>query len=709
MSGTSVGRLGQTLGGRYQLLAVVGSGASAEVYHARDTRLDRSVAIKQLRSGYTDDPRFLKLFRSEATLAAQLTHPNIMTVFDWSDDADGLDGGPYLVTQLLPGGTLRSVLNQAGTYDEDGNIVRPGTLSIAQVAFIGLQASQGLAFAHEQGLVHRDVKPANLLFGRDGRVHIGDFGIARAVAEAAWTEPEGVLIGTARYAAPEQATDAQIDGVADIYSLTLCLVEALTGDIPLIRENALGTMVQRQSTDVPVDDEWGPLADVLAWGGQAESEDRASSAEFLDAMLSACRELPDPEPLVLLDLTENPIVEHDTSAYAETGAGVGGQPAPNVRFDTGGALVITDDDASDLHLPPRGLSQEEGGGSAAAGQEARSANEAFWGDDYTADTGKPARPPRRRGLRWLKRVVLLLLGLALAGGAVVAGVVLAESRQEIVTIDVRFPTFEVADYATMTAAQVEQEVTPLGWQVRATQRHQDGTEIGDLLTQRPAAGTTLEPGSEQLIELEYSLGPEMRVVPQLVGGSYDDGAASLASLSLTVGDVSEQHDEQVAAGVVLEAMVDGEAVEPGVELVTGSVVDLVVSSGPAPRKIPDVASMTQDQATKAISDAGLKFAIEEEFSTSVTEGALIRQSPDSGKFLPRGGTVTIVVSKGLPFVDVPTVVGMTTGAATTELEDAGFRVTGVVGSPSQPVVRTDPTEGSSLRLGSRITIYTEEG
>ena len=161
-------------------------------------------------------------------------------MFDWSADADGVDGGAYIVTEMLGGGTLRHVLNAEGPLDA------------AQVAVIGLQAAKGLAFAHEQGLVHRDIKPANLLFGVDGRVYIGDFGIARAVARAAWTEPEGVLIGTARYAAPEQATPGGINGLVDVYSLTVCMIEALTGEVPLVKENALSTMVHRQIVGLPV-------------------------------------------------------------------------------------------------------------------------------------------------------------------------------------------------------------------------------------------------------------------------------------------------------------------------------------------------------------------------------------------------------------------------------------------------------------------------
>ena len=358
---------GHVLGDRYELRALIGSGSSAEVFHATDMRLGRDVAVKRLRSGYANDPRFLKLFRAEAQLAAQLSHPNLLTIFDWSDDPET---GPFIVTEMLRGGTLRSLLN------------RTGVLTAPQVAFIGLQTAQGLAFAHEQGLVHRDIKPANLLFGHDGRVHVADFGIARAVAQAAWTEPEGVLIGTARYAAPEQAKVGRVDGLADVYSLTLCLMEALTGEVPLERENALATMVLRQTDDVPVaaiigefvaDSEqrelYEPLIEPLALAGQALPEHRSDAGELLDGLLRAVQELPDPAPLPLDDLTDYRAESAD----------------PNVHFGSNGELIIDTDDGSDLRLAGPPAATDEGHQPMPVDPEAST---------FGPGDGGPARPSR---------------------------------------------------------------------------------------------------------------------------------------------------------------------------------------------------------------------------------------------------------------------------------------------------------------------------
>jgi len=213
------------LGGRYRLLSLIGSGASAKVYRANDTTLGREVAVKILHPGLAADGPFRRRFETEARHAAALNHPNLLAIYDW-DDSNRV----YIVTELLAGGSLREILDSGPP------------LTISQALLVGLEASQGLAHAHDEGFVHRDIKPANLLFNSAGRLSVADFGIARAVAEASWTEPEGALIGTARYAAPEQALGRGVDGRADVYALALTLIEAVTGEVPLVGSSPLATI-----------------------------------------------------------------------------------------------------------------------------------------------------------------------------------------------------------------------------------------------------------------------------------------------------------------------------------------------------------------------------------------------------------------------------------------------------------------------------------
>lgn len=677
------------LGDRYELVSVIGSGASAEVYHATDLRLNRGVAVKQLRSDLSQDRRFQKLFRAEAHLAAQLSHPHIVTVFDWSDDADGVDGGAYIVTELLGGGTLRDVLDNGGP------------LTHSQAAFVGLQAAQGLAFAHEQGLVHRDIKPANLLFGVDGRVRIADFGIARAVVEAAWTEPEGVLMGTARYASPEQAVVASVGSQADVYSLALCLFECLTGKVPLVRDSPLGTMQLRQTESIPPDDALGALTDAILGAGIADPERRWRATDLLGELLEVCQTLPDPEPLALIDLTDD-------------------RPTPdaNVRFNTAGDVVIIGDDgASDIALEAAAASHP--GYSETVVGDTNTALSPQFGAEPVDDQGQQddlpfdqecdfdsefdddlVAPKARRSGLMAGAIFLLLTGAAAAGGWYYF-------TQQIPTetISLGIPTFEVEDFTvTGSLEEIKSQAAERGLQVTVTERYQDGTEPGDILSQTPPADQTMSPGDE--LTIEVSLGPELRIVPDIVGQIEQDATTAIVGAKLRVGTVEERADEEVEAGVVLEASIAGSTAIPQAEFITGTAIDLVVSSGPAPRIVPSLVGLTSDGATAALQGTGLTLATSEEFSTTVAEGEIISMSPEASSSVPRGTEITVVISKGKPFIEVPDVIGLPAAEAADKLEAAGFEVIDTVGAPNGEVLGTDPPSGESYRLGKEIVILT---
>ncbi|MGH9127370.1 MAG: protein kinase domain-containing protein, partial [Acidimicrobiales bacterium] len=239
-----VEHVGRVLGDRYRLTRPLGTGASAHVYVAEDVTLRRRVAVKLLHPALAGDEAFLRRFRAEAQVVAALRHSNIVRVYDWGE----ADGSPYLVMELLEGGSLRSLLDR-------GQLLSP-----SQAAKVGADVARALDYAHRRGLVHRDVKPANLLFDDEGQVSVADFGLARALAEASWTEPAGAVLGTARYAAPEQISGGGLlDGKADVYSLALVLVEAVTGTVPFAADTTIGTLMGRVNKDLPVPQELGPL------------------------------------------------------------------------------------------------------------------------------------------------------------------------------------------------------------------------------------------------------------------------------------------------------------------------------------------------------------------------------------------------------------------------------------------------------------------
>ncbi len=276
-------QIGRVLGGRYRLLSPLGSGASAQVYLADDVRLRRRVAVKVLHPALAEDESFLRRFRAEAQAAAALSHPHVVAVYDWSDGEV-----PFLVTEYLGGGSLRAMLD-AGHR-----------LSPAQALVVGLDAARALDHAHSQGFVHRDIKPANMLFGEDSRLRIADFGLARAIAEATWTEPAGAVLGTARYASPEQARGESVDGRSDVYSLALVLVEAVTGRVPFTADTTIGTLMARLERSLVVPDELGALAPLLAGAGTLDPGDRLDAAELGAGFVATAPKITRPEPLLLV-------------------------------------------------------------------------------------------------------------------------------------------------------------------------------------------------------------------------------------------------------------------------------------------------------------------------------------------------------------------------------------------------------------------------
>jgi serine/threonine-protein kinase len=352
-------QIGRVLSGRYRLIAPVGTGASAQVYLADDVRLRRRVAVKILHAALADDDAFLRRFRAEAQAAAALNHPNIVAVYDWGDD----DGAPYIVTEYLAGGSLRSILDQ-GTH-----------LTQSQALLVGLEATRALDYAHRRGFVHRDVKPANILFGDDTRLRIADFGLARALAEAAWTEPQGAVLGTARYASPEQAQGQAVDGRADVYSLGLVLIEAVTGSVPFAADTTIATLMARVGKSVEVPDALGPLQKPLQRAGQADPAERLDAGELAIALMACAEDLPRPEPLQLA--TPAPLVDL-------TVADAGGDTTM-LGPAVGGTRVAEPGDATAVDVPA----------TAAAGPVAPAAPPDYLDDDLAVHAESGARVPAR--------------------------------------------------------------------------------------------------------------------------------------------------------------------------------------------------------------------------------------------------------------------------------------------------------------------------
>jgi serine/threonine-protein kinase len=632
-------QVGRVLGGRYRLLAPLGSGASAQVFLADDVELGRRVAVKVLHSSLADDDAFLRRFRAEARAAAALTHPHIMAVYDWDDRE-----GPYVVLEHLAGGSLRALLDTGAR------------LSLAQALLIGVEAARGLDHAHRRGFVHRDVKPANLLFDDEGRLRIADFGLARALSEAAWTEPEGTLVGTARYASPEQARGERVDGRSDVYSLALVVIEAVTGSVPFAADTQIATLMARLDGPLPVPEALGPLVPALEAAGAVDPAERCDAAGFGRLLLGAARRLDRPEPLPLagsqIDLS-----------------------------DRRGPADITILPAT-VHRPDG--PPETRPGPAVGGRRTRRSE---------VEVVRAPAVRRRRRWPWLLLVPLLLAGAA--GGT-------------LAWLSSRPPRFEVPSLVTLTregALEVLATAEAAGevdWEVDVEALHFDNVPAGQVVDQRPAADEELVDGGR--VHLVVSLGPPPRTVPADLGGLVpDEAGARLQAAELALGAVTARHDEVVPEGQVITWV--GAGAERPAELPKGTPVDLVVSDGPAPRAVPELTGVATATARARLDEVQLEGDVVEEFSTTVAKGVVIRSDPPAGRSIARGETVTLVVSKGRDLVTVPDVKGRSLPDATAALVAAGLRPNEVFGRATGVVDSTDPDVGASVDRGTLVDVF----
>ena len=627
---------GRVLAGRYRLLGSIGAGASGRVYVADDVRLRRRVAVKVLHGALAEDPGFLRRFRSEAQHAAALHHPHIVAVYDWGED----DGMPFLVLELLQGGSLRALLDAGGR------------LSPSQSAHVGRQVAQALHHAHSRGVIHRDVKSSNLLFDEHGIVRVADFGLARALAEASWTEPDGGVIGTARYAAPEQASGEPVDGRADCYSLAIVCIESITGQVPNVGDSPVATVVARGTRPLTVPDGLGALGDVLARAGLPQPDRRFPDAGAMATALgAAARALPPPAPLVLPGLGEPDDPEPTRIAAARAAL-----PLRATTTAPGDAITeVFDQDAvgrvDEIEVLPR-----------------------------------RTRPPGSH--RLVPMVVAAVLVLALVAAAALAASSLGGSGGSIAV-----PSLVGLDEDAAAAA-----VAADGLRLTIDRQESDDV-LGLVIGQKPAAGGFLGDGGA--VRIVVSRGPPPVDVPaDLAGIAAADAQQRLEALGFVV-RIERAYDEVVGADLVI-----GTDPALGTQAPRESEIVLRVSDGPAPVPVPnDVVGKTYDEAAAILRAKGFGVARADVFSDTVDTGKVVGTDPAVGQPAARGATVTVNVSKGPQLVAVPDVRGATVEAASQQLQALGLVPDVENYGPGKKVRATDPSPGTQVKIGAKVTLF----
>ncbi|GMU78487.1 MAG: putative serine/threonine-protein kinase [Acidimicrobiia bacterium] len=624
---------GRVLAGRYRLLGSIGAGASGRVYVAEDVRLRRRVAVKVLHGGLADDPGFLRRFRREAQHAAALQHPHIVAVYDWGEDG----GLPFMVLELLEGGSLRALLDAGGR------------LTPAQAAHVGRQVAQALHHAHSRGVIHRDVKSSNLLFDEHGIVRVADFGLARALAEASWTEPDGSLLGTARYAAPEQASGEPVDGRADCSSRAVGRIAARTGRVPNVGDSLVATVVSRGARPLTVPGDVGALGEVLTRAGQPDPDRRyADAGAMAIALAAAGRSLPPPAPLVL--------------------PGLGGaldDPEPTRVSRVRTATVPVDPDG-----PPVVFDQD-----------------AVLEGDSIEVLGRRRRVPGTHRLVPMAVAAVLVLAVvaigALAASSIGGGSGGSAAAPRLVGMSEK-------DAAAAAAS---------GGLRLSIERRESDDVAGLVVAQRPGAGAFLPGGGS--VRIVVSRGPPPVVVPgDLAGAAAADAQAHLEQLGFVV-RVERGYDEAVGRDLVI-------ATEPagGAKAARESEIVLRVSDGPAPVAVPsEVAGKSYDEAAAILRAKGFATARADVFHDSVDAGKVVGTDPALGQLAPRGATITLNVSKGPETVTLPSsLVGMTVEAASQQLQTLGLVPDVENYGPGKRVRATVPVGGTQVKKGSKINL-----
>ncbi|MEU7876889.1 Stk1 family PASTA domain-containing Ser/Thr kinase [Microbispora bryophytorum] len=663
--------VGQVLDGRYRVESRIARGGMASVYLALDVRLDRTVAVKVMHRSLAEDPQFVRRFIGEAKSVASLSHPNIVQVFDQGTDGANV----YLSMEYVPGRTLRDVLRKRGHV--------PAREALEMV----IPVLAALGAAHQAGLIHRDVKPENVLLADDGRVKVVDFGLARAI-EATNQTKTGMMIGTIGYMSPEQVTTGTADARSDVYAAGIMLFELLTGRQPYAGETPMSVAYRHVHETVPAPSlsvaDVPPSIDALV--AAATDKDPAARPADATAMLVAAVEIH----------RTLPRTGHTGAHSAPHGALHG---APHGTYDSGAHSGVRT--GAHRTLPPPGGSSPFGTAQHARPEAEPSAGRTMIQPRSELLTGRAeAGRRRRRGIRpvWF----VAALALVMLAGVAFTGWWFSQGRYT-----------KVPDLVNKPVTVARQAAQQAGFEVRIGKARFDDKVPKDIvLDTEPGLGAEVVKGS--VLTLIPSAGPETIPVPLVEKVSLADARAKIADAGLTPGRVSKSASDTVPRDQVIRT-------NPpvGKRVKKGSTVNFVVSAG---LLMPDVTQMMRDQAEKFLREKGFNVQIDET-TDDTPPGTVIAQDPPGGAEVVAGGTVHLTASRGpdqgfhWPWevnpadpgqsppavVNVPNVMFKSVKDAVNELKAAGFNV------KTRKMVGTDRVVGENplgqQPPGATITIW----
>ena len=633
---------GRIFNNRYQITERIGIGGMAEVYQAQDNVLGRRVAVKVMLPQYASDAAFAQRFRQDAASAANLQSPYLVNVYDWGQD----DGTYFIVMEYIRGTDLKT------------GIVQRGALNQRKVAEIGSQVCQALSVAHNQDIIHRDIKPQNIMVQPDGNVKVMDFGIARAKNSV--NAKTSTVLGTAHYISPEQAQGKELTAASDIYSLGIVLFEAATGKLPFDGPDAISVAMKQVNEEPPLPSDFNPDID------------------------------PGLESIIVKAMQKNPADRFVTANDMRLALNdfLAGRPVKLAGAAVPGGFTSAQ---------TRVMSPIEGGAAGADStmvmpQPVKPVTHSGQTNYHGANT--PNMPEDKGGKK---------TGLIVAIVAAIAVIAIAA----LVFSGVFASGDPVPDVKGKTLEEATTIIEKAGFEVGTTNAvHDDSVAAGSVVSQDPAAGTKKPAGTK--INLNISQGTEQVTVPDLTNKTPDEAQQLCDKVGLTMKAGTPAYDDKVEKGKI-----SSQDLKAGDKAAKGSVITYVLSLGSEKVAVPNVVGKSQSDAMAALKNAGFEVSVSEEASSDVKQGNVIRQSPTSDESLEKGSTVSITVSSGKKSSEVPNVVGKSEGSAQTTLDNAGFRVSTEYQSSDSVkqgnVISQTPDGGSSLEPGKTVHLVISTG
>ena len=686
-------RIGMLLSDRYEILEKIGSGGMSDVYKAKDHKLNRQVAIKVLKQEYSTDKNFVSKFWAEAQSAACLIHPNIVNVYDVGND----QGVYYIVMELVEGITLKKYIE------------KKGKLEIRESIGIAMQVCQGIEAAHEQKIIHRDIKPQNIIISKDGKVKVTDFGIARAASSQTISSN---AMGSVHYISPEQARGGYCDERSDIYSLGIVMYEMLTGMVPFEGESTVQVALMHIQSEMVPPRKYEPmipvsLEKIILKCTQKKPEARYSSVAALIADLRRALMTPD-EDFVKM----TPLVSSDDPTRI-----MSAEEVEQIKREVGGSGT----DANSSRESSRMVDEDEEAYLMGYEDEDEEYDEEYDGEDEENDGDEDEEdetdPKFEKIITYVSigvAVLIVILAVFIVGRAF--GLFGGGSDSETETATVEESTTDgtmtiMPSVVGLDLADAIDELTAagLGYEI---EEYEDSViyEDNQVTYQEFEDGTSVPRNTR--VKLRVCDNSGYAEVPEgLVGSTYEAARRALLGVGLTPNRV-EEYSEDVAEGIVIS--VDP---EEGERISKETTVNVTVSLGPesVPVDVPAVTGNSESTARSVLERLGLNVQVEYENSNTVPQGEVIRQDPSSGTTLEEGSTVTIWVSSGSNQVAVPNLLGRSLEEARRLLEERGLSLSSSYNEDYSDSISAGMVMGQSVSAdtmvdpGTSITVTLSRG